>query len=79
MIRRTKGTDEVVFLVDRLLDAGFIDKDKIIQKIMEELGTPRPTVRRIIRDMRSEMERKIKILQSEIPLPSNFSDLSESK
>jgi len=79
LIRRTKGTDEVVFLVDRLLDAGFIDKDKIIQKIMEELGTPRPTVRRIIRDMRSEMERKIKILQSEIPLPSNFSDLSESK
>lgn len=79
MIRRTKGTDEVVFLVDRLLDAGFIDKDKIIQKVMEELGTPRPTVRRIIRDMRNEMTRKIKILQSEIPLPSNFSDLSESK
>jgi len=79
LIRRTKGTDEVVFLVDRLLDAGFIDKDKIIQKVMEELGTPRPTVRRIIRDMRNEMTRKIKILQSEVPLPSNFSDLSESK
>jgi hypothetical protein len=31
------------------------------------LGVPRPTVRRVARDLRNELLQKIKILQSEVP------------
>ena len=37
-------------------------------KISDEYGIPRPQVRRIARELREEIVRKIKILQSEIPL-----------
>ena len=58
----------IVNEVEKLLDAGIIDKQKIISTVVEQLNVPRPTVRRIIRDMREEMLKKVKILQSEIPL-----------
>lgn len=70
MIEKTTQTPVVVHEVERLLDAGFTDKKDIIQLVAENTGIPKPTIRRIIRDMRSEMLRKIKILQSEsISLP----------
>lgn len=65
-MRKTNQTDIVVHEVERLLDAGLTNKDEIIHKVIEETGVPRPTVRRILRDMRDEMIRKIRILQSEI-------------
>lgn len=71
MMRKTSQTDKVVHEVERLLDAGLINKDEIIQKVIEETGVPRPTIRRILRDMRNEMIRKIKILQSEIDVEKN--------
>lgn len=56
--------------VDKLLDAGFTDKNEIIQKVSDYLGITRPTVRRIVRDMRNEMTRKIRILEADfIKLP----------
>ena len=58
----------IVDEVERLLDAGLTDKTDIISKVVENQNVPRPTVRRIIRDMREEMLKKVKILQSEIPL-----------
>lgn len=70
-MRKTSQTDKVVHEVERLLDAGLINKDEIIQKVIEETGVPRPTIRRILRDMRNEMIRKIKILQSEIDVEKN--------
>jgi len=58
----------IVNEVERLLDSGLTDKTDIISKVVENQNVPRPTVRRIIRDMREEMLKKVKILQSEIPL-----------
>ncbi len=69
MFEKTTRTSIVIHEVERLLDAGYTDKNKIVQTVVENLGIPRPTIRRIIRDMRNDMMRKIKILQSEIPLP----------
>ncbi|MCP6727019.1 MAG: hypothetical protein KJI69_03285 [Patescibacteria group bacterium] len=66
MMRKTNQTDKVVHEVERLLDAGLTNKDEIIHKVIEETGVPRPTIRRILRDMRDEMLRKVRILQSEI-------------
>ena len=53
--------------LNELLDKGFTDKQDIYSKVVEELGVPRPTVRRVARDLRNELLQKIKILQSEVP------------
>ena len=41
------------------------DKQDIYTKVVDELGVPRPTVRRVARDLRNELLEKIQILQSE--------------
>jgi len=66
-MNKTNSEAVVIREVERLLDAGLVNKNEIIHKVIEETGIPRPTVRRIIRDMRNEMLRKIRILQAESP------------
>ena len=58
--------------INALLDKGFTDKQDIYTKVVEELGVPRPTVRRVARDLRNELLQKIQILQSEVPRPGYF-------
>ena len=52
------------------LQKGLTDKQTIYSKVVDELGVPRPTVRRIARELRDELVEYIKILQSEIPKPT---------
>ena len=47
------------------LHKGNQDKQDIYTKVVEELGVPRPTVRRVARDLRNELLAQINILQSE--------------
>ena len=51
--------------INSCLDNGISDKQDIYTKVVDELGVPRPTVRRVARDLRNELLEKIKILQSE--------------
>ena len=51
--------------INSLLDEGVTDKQDIYSKVVDRLGVPRPTVRRVARDLRNELLTKIKILQSE--------------
>jgi len=53
--------------INSYLEKGLTDKQDIYSKVVEELGVPRPTVRRVARDLRNELLAKIKILQSELP------------
>ena len=66
MSRTTQSTN-IKQAINNLLDKGFTDKQDIYTKVVEELGVPRPTVRRVARDLRNELVQKIKILQSEVP------------
>lgn len=50
--------------INSCMDKGVTDKKDIYQKVVEELGVPRPTVRRVARDLRSELLEKIRILQA---------------
>ncbi len=59
-------TTIIALSLEKYLDMGLTDKNEIYSKIIEELGVPRPTIRRIARDLRNEMIRKVRILQSEI-------------
>ena len=51
--------------INSFLDEGVTDKQDIYSKVVDKLGVPRPTVRRVARDLRNELLTKIKILQSE--------------
>ncbi len=76
MNRSTQSTN-IKQAINSLLDKGLTDKQDIYTKVVEELGVPRPTVRRVARDLRNELLQKIQILQSEAPkLGSNDKDTS---
>ena len=66
MNRSTQSTN-IKQAINSLLDKGLTDKQDIYTKVVEELGVPRPTVRRVARDLRNELLQKIQILQSETP------------
>ena len=56
------------------MDKGVTDKQDIYTKVVDELGVPRPTVRRVARDLRTELLQKIKILQSDMPKVSSTTE-----
>lgn len=53
--------------INELLDLGYTDKHLIFSTVTKELDVPRPTVRRITRDLRTELLKKVLILQSDNP------------
>ena len=65
-MNRTTQSTSIKQAINELLDKGLTDKQDIYTKVVEELGVPRPTVRRVARDLRNELLQKIKILQSEV-------------
>lgn len=68
-MNRTNQSTVIKEAINSYLDKGLTDKQDIYTKVVTDLGVPRPTVRRVARDLRNELLEKIKILQSEIPKP----------
>ena len=64
-MNRTNQSTVIKEAINSLLDEGITDKQDIYSKVVVNLGVPRPTVRRVARDLRNELLTKIKILQSE--------------
>ena len=64
-MNRTNQSTVIKEAINSLLDEGVTDKQDIYSKVVDKLGVPRPTVRRVARDLRNELLTKIKILQSE--------------
>ena len=64
-MNRTNQSTIIKEAINSLLDEGVKDKQDIYSKVVDKLGVPRPTVRRVARDFRNELLTKIKILQSE--------------
>jgi hypothetical protein len=77
-VNRTTQSTNIKQAINELLDKGFTDKQDIYSKVVEELGVPRPTVRRVARDLRNELLQKIKILQSEVPEAEGHRKTAES-
>jgi hypothetical protein len=67
-VNRTNQSTVIKAAINTLLDNGITDKQDIYTKVVSELGVPRPTVRRVARDLRNELLEKISILQSETRL-----------
>ncbi|WKT58471.1 hypothetical protein QVH35_03490 [Candidatus Nitrosotenuis chungbukensis] len=66
-MNRTNQSTVIKQAINSYLEKGLTDKQDIYSKVVDEAGVPRPTVRRVARDLRNELLTKIKILQSEIP------------
>ena len=64
-MNRTNQSTVIKEAINSLLDEGITDNQDIYSKVVDNLGVPRPTVRRVARDLRNELLTKIKILQSE--------------
>jgi hypothetical protein len=64
-VNRTNQSTVIKAAINSLLDKGVTDKQDIYTKVVDELGVPRPTVRRVARDLRTELLEKIQILQSD--------------
>jgi hypothetical protein len=63
-MNRTNQSTVIKEAINSLLDEGITDKQDIYSKVVDKLGVPRPTVRRVAGDFRNELLTKIKILQS---------------
>jgi len=61
--------------IEHYLDIGINDKQRIYSLVVEELSVPRPSVRRVARDLRNEYLEKLKILDKEILRPNFFAKL----
>ena len=64
-MNRTNQSTVIKAAINSLLDKGVTDKQDIYTQVVDELGVPRPTVRRVARDLRNEILEKIQILQSD--------------
>ena len=64
-MNRTNQSTVIKEAINSLLDEGATDKQDIYSKVVDKLGVPRPTVRRVAGELRNELLAKIKILQSE--------------
>ena len=67
ILNRTNQSTIIKEAINSYLDKGVTDKQDIYTKVVDELGVPRPTVRRVARDLRTELLQKIQILQSDMP------------
>ncbi len=64
-MNRTNQSTVIKAAINSCLEKGLTDKQDIYTTVVTELGVPRPTVRRVARDLRNELLEKIHILQSE--------------
>jgi len=76
-VNRTNQSTVIKEAINSYLNKGISDKQDIYTKVVDDLGVPRPTVRRVARDLRNELLEKIKILQSDIPKPVEPSKVQE--
>ena len=74
-MNRTNQSTVIKEAINSYLDKGITDKQDIYTKVVDDLGVPRPTVRRVAGDLRTELVEKIKILQSDIPKAVNAAQI----
>ena len=64
-MNRTNQSTVIKEAINSFLDEGVTDKQDIYSKVVDKLGVPRPTVRRVAAELRKDLLKKIRILQSE--------------
>ena len=76
-MNRTNQSTVIKAAINSCLEKGLKDKQDIYTTVVSELGVPRPTVRRVAKDLREELLAKIHILQSETKSASEMKSPDE--
>ena len=76
-MNRTNQSTVIKAAINSCLEIGLKDKQDIYTTVVSELGVPRPTDRRVARDLRNELLEKIQILQSETKSTSDIKPSEE--
>ena len=76
-MNRTNQSTVIKAAINSCLEKGLKDKQDIYTTVVSELCVPRPTVRRVARDLRNELLEKIQILQSETKSTSDIKPSEE--
>ncbi len=63
---RVRQNSVIKEAINTYLERGIKDKQDIYTRVVDDLGVPRPTVRRVARELRNELLGKIEALQEEI-------------
>lgn len=63
---RVRQNSVIKEAINTYLERGIKDKQDIYTRVVDDLGVPRPTVRRVARELRNELLGKIDALQEEI-------------
>ncbi len=62
---KTTQSSEIRQAIFKRLEKRMNDKQEIYSQVVEELNVPRPTVRRVSRDLKTELEKYAKILNND--------------
>jgi len=65
-LSRVRQNSVIKEAINTYLERGIKDKQDIYTRVVDDLGVPRPTVRRVARELRNELLGKIEALQEEI-------------
>lgn len=65
-MNRVRQNSVIKEAINTYLERGIKDKQDIYTRVVDDLGVPRPTVRRVARELRNELLGKIDALQEEI-------------
>ena len=57
-------SEDIAFAIERYMENGMTNKQEIFTKVVEVLGVPRPTVRRVARDLRIKLATYARILKA---------------
>jgi len=62
----SESSKRIMIVLEQKLESGMTDKHEIYSAVVDELGVPRPSVRRIARDLRMKYADRVRILQSDL-------------
>ena len=62
MMKTTSQSGQIADRIMQLMANGMTDKSEIMTKVVEEMGVPRPTVRRVKKDLVETLRSHVKVL-----------------
>ena len=74
MSNKNQGTHQSIRIKQTImsyLDQGLTDRTEIYNRVVDDLGVPRPTVRRVAHNLKTELVEKIQSLETDITNSEN--------
>lgn len=67
-MKHPSQSSQIKASINEYLNKGMKDKQEIFTKVVDDLGVPRPSVRRVAGELKVEMLKKVEVLESHLKL-----------